>query len=162
MFGLSKKERIVEALRRGVTAATIGGFFHVKDAESFGLNKEASSWIFTESIAHQVTALATIYSATLVGKEYWATSLFFKMTVHKILTTLAQSAGLAPNAYYFVISRMQKFSDLSPDQLAAGEHYMMSAIEARKLDPEAIIEKISTALRKSTETYFAVAVKMFA
>ena len=127
MFGLSKKERTAEALRLGTLASTTGGFLHPTDIEKLGLNNDAASWLYSESIAHQINALRVACSTAPSGKEFWVTPIFFKMAVHENLTGAARSNGLPPNAYFFALVRMQLFQEFGLDQVAQGAHYLMSA-----------------------------------
>jgi hypothetical protein len=86
MFGLSKRERVAEALRRGTVAALTGGFFHHSQVEALGLNEAASSWIYTDALAHQIFALGVIYSNAPACREPWADASFFNDAVFGALT----------------------------------------------------------------------------
>ena len=72
MFGLSTKERqerAIEALQRGTKAILVGGFFHAENADEYGLNEEASAWLYTEALAHQVYDLIVIFNNTLANNH---------------------------------------------------------------------------------------------
>lgn len=73
MFGLSKKERTAEALKRGTTAIMNGAFFHINEAENYGLNEAASAWVYTKAQALQIYILVVVFNNTLGRKHSWAT-----------------------------------------------------------------------------------------
>ena len=77
MFGFSKKEKAAEAVRRATLASLTGAYFHQSHIEQLRLNKAASSWLYTEALAHQFYTLGTVFSYALSSSENWATEEFF-------------------------------------------------------------------------------------
>jgi hypothetical protein len=161
MFGLGKKTRAAEAIRRGVRASLTGAYFHHSEIEKFGLNESASAWLYTEAIAHHVYALGYISSAAL-KKEKWANLEFFFESAIDGMKEAEQHGGpsaeqLAPS----VLNRYGEFEFFSGQDRIEGAHYRSSAELIARQDSTADLELITNALRKSTERYVADARKMF-
>jgi hypothetical protein len=161
MFGLSKKERVGEALRRGTAAVLTGAFFHPAEIEALGLNNEAASWIYTESLAHQIFALGLIYSNSSFSSESWATAEFFNNTVSEAITKHERENSLRPGTINSVI--FNRIDDLSLiyREGVAYQHLLDSATKATEKDPRANRDQIFEKLKSSTENYFMAASKMF-
>ena len=138
MFGLSLRERAAEALRRGSRAALTGGIFHYTDVDRFHLNKDASSYLYTEAIAHQIYALGLVFGQTFVGKENWATLEFFFTSVAKGISEHEQKESLQPGSISsFVFKRFAEMEELSPDNRRNGEHFNQSIALVKHKDPSA-------------------------
>lgn len=162
MFGLGKRERCAEALRRGTTAALIGGFLHHSQIEELGLNKEASAWIYTESIVHQLFALGIIYSNCSISDQPWATAKFFNDAVSDALTQHERSNQLSPGTMTsFIFKRIDDFAQIDRPFLAAGQHFLDTATKASAKDPNTDKKQICILLRSATEAYFQAANRMF-
>jgi hypothetical protein len=162
MFGLGKKERAREALRRGTAAALAGAFFHPAEIEKLGLNEEASSWIYTESLAHQLFALGITYSNSPLANEPWATAAFFNNAVSDAITQHERESGIGPGTINsFAFKRLDDFIGMGRPALADGQHFADSALKAVAKDPRADMKRISQQLKLSTEKYFQAAAKMF-
>jgi len=162
MFGLSKRERTEEALRRGTAAALTGGFLHNTEVEKLGLNKAATVWIYTESQIHQIFALGIIYSNSAITSEPWATAAFFNDTVSNTLTQHERANGLSPGTVTsFLFKRIDEFSRIDRQFLAAGQHYLDTATKANDRDPKTDIKRVCVLLREATEAYFQAAQRMF-
>lgn len=161
MFGLGKKARAAEAIRRGVRASLTGAYFHHSEIEEFGLNKSASAWLYTEAIAHHIYVLGYI-SSTALKTEKWATLDFFIESAIDGMKEAEQNGGpsaeqLAPS----VLNRYSVFESFSGQQRIEGAHYRSSAELVAKQDPAADLEIIATALKASTDRYVADVRKMF-
>ena len=162
MFGLSLRERSAEALRRGARAALTGGFFHYTEAESFQLNIDASSYLYTEALAHQIYTLGLIYGQALVGKEKWATPEHFFKSVAKGITEHEKEQSLLPGSISsFVFKRFMEIEELTPEKRRNGEHFNQSVELVKKKDPSADVNAIRKALEKASRDYYAQARKMF-
>jgi hypothetical protein len=162
MFGLSKRERVAEALRRGTAAAVTGGFFHFSQVEALGLNDATSSWIYTDALAHQIFALGIIYSNAPACAEPWADAAFFNDVVFKALTDYEKSNNLTlGTTSSFIFRRIDDFKAIPREKLATGEHFLSTADGAVQRDPRANKLQISQMLKTATEAYFAAARRMF-
>jgi hypothetical protein len=162
MFGLSKKERAVEALQRGTKAVLIGGFFHVQDAEKYGLNKQASAWLYTEAIAHQIYALIVIFNNTLEKKHVWANTEFVLKAINNAITDWELQEGLTPGSVSsFIFRRCTEMDALTGQERIHGEHFRQSARKVAEFDPRADQESIANRLSSVAREYFDNAVKMF-
>ncbi len=162
MFGFSLRERAAEALRRGARAAMTGGFFHHSEVDGFGLNKEASSFLYTEALSHQIYALGLIFGETLVGKEKWATPEFFFESVGKGIAEHEKEQSLMPGSVSsFVFKRFMEIENLTPQERNNGEHFNQSTCLIKGKDISANSDDIVKALMTATEQYYSKAKKMF-
>lgn len=162
MFGLSLRERTEEALRRGARAALTGAFFHHTEAEKFQLNQEASSYLYTEALAHQIYMLGLIFGQTCVGKEKWATPEFFFKSVAKGITEHEKEETLQIGSISsFVFKRFMEMEELSPEKRLNGEHFWQSVTLVQNKDSSADGDKICKALENASEKYYSQARKMF-
>lgn len=162
MFGLSMKERAKEALHRGTKAVLIGGFFHVQHAEEFGLNEQASAWLYTEALAHQIYVLIVISNNTLAKRYGWATPEFAVKAITEAITNFETQEGSTPGSISsFVFRRCAEMDSLSPQERVDGEHFRQSARKIKALDPKTDEERIVERLDAVAREYFDVAVKMF-
>jgi hypothetical protein len=162
MFGLSKRERTAEAPRRGTVAALIGGFLHPSQVEGLGLNKEATAWIYTDSLVHQLLALNLAYSNSSISNEPWATADFFEERVADAITQHERQKGLSPGTVNsFAFSRLREFSRIERPFLVAGQHFLNTATKSSDRDPRTDKKKVCQLLRTATEAYFQAAIKMF-
>lgn len=162
MFGLSKKRRVAEALRRGTKAILIGGFFHVEHAEEFHLSEEASAWLYTEAIAHQTYVLMVTFNNTLAKRYRWATPAFAIKAVSGAMADFEMEQGLVPGGISsFALRRCAEMDALSPEERTSGIHFSQSAAKIAELDPaadqRAIVERLSSVAR----TYFDNILSMF-
>ncbi len=162
MFGLSIKERAREALLRGTKAVLIGGFFHVQHAEEFGLNEQASAWLYTEALAHQIYVFTVISNNTLAKQYGWATPEFVLKAINEAITDYETQEGSPPGSISsFVFRRCAEMDSLSPQERVAGEHFRRSARKIMELDPMADEERIVERLDAVAREYFDVALRMF-
>ena len=168
MFGMSMKERAVEALHRGTKAVLIGGYFHVDDLKQFGLNKQASAWLYTEAIAHQIYALSVISNNTIMNKYRWATADFVNRTIHEAITDFEFSEAPISEGLYapgtissIVLKRCAEMDRLMPQQRADGEQFWQSAKMISEVDQGANESEIVEKLASVTQEYFHAAIKMF-
>lgn len=162
MFGLSKKERATEALQRGTKAILIGGFFHVQHAEKYGLNEQASAWLYTEALAHQVYVLIVIFNNTLAKKYGWATLQFAMKAINEAITDYEIQEGSTPGSVSsFIFRRCAEMDTLTPQERVAGEHFRQSARKVFEYDSRADQEAIAERLSAVSKEYFEIAVKMF-
>lgn len=162
MFGLGKRERAAEALRRGTAAALTGGFLHHSQIETLGLSKEASAWIYMESIVHQLFALGVIYSNCSISDQPWATAKFFNDTVSDALTQHERNNQLSPGTMTsFIFKRIDDFARIDRPFLAAGQHFLDTATKASAKDPNTDKKQVCILLRGATEAYFKAASRMF-
>lgn len=162
MFGLTLRERAAEALRRGARAAMTGAYFHHSRIPEFKLNEEASAWLYTEALAHQIYALGSMYGRALVGKNEWATPEFFFKAVGKGLGESEREQKLAPNSVAsFVLKRFLEMEELSAEQRKNGEHFRQSFSLIQKKDSSANSAAILKALEEASTSYFQDARRMF-
>jgi len=162
MFGLSFKEKTAEALKRGTNAALTGGFFHYSQAQEFGLNKEATAWLYTQALVHQIYMLGVLYKHSTMGKYKWATADFMVKNIANILTDHEIKQGLtAGTISSFVFMRCSEMDNLTPKERETGEHYLQSAKLIADKDDSVNIENISKRLNSVAYTYFEHARKMF-
>ena len=162
MFGLSKKERAAEALRRGTKAVLIGGFFHVEHTEEFGLNDEASAWLFTEAIAHQIYVLFVIFNNTLAKKYRWATHDFALKAVSDAMVDFELEGGQPPGVISSItLRRCTEMDALTAAEGASGAHYRQSAAKVAEHDPTANKDAIEERLSSVARRYFENAKPMF-
>ena len=160
MFGLSKKDRVAEALRRGTAGALTGGFLHPDQIQGFGLNREASSYIYSEALTHQIFALGLIYSNSQFSNEPWATSSFFNDHVSAAITEHEKSISVAPGTVNSVVfNRINELIRLYQNGNFA--HLKDSAIRVAQKDPKIDANFVFNQLKQSTEQYIVAAAKMF-
>jgi hypothetical protein len=162
MFGLGKRERAAEAIRRGTLAALTGGYFHHSQVEAFELNPEASAWLYTEGLAHQVYALGLIYTNTVLGNHTWATPQFFFESVRAAMSEHEGFNSLPSGSISsFVFPRLETFQNFDRLQLVAGKQFELSAGDTMARDPKADVPRITQALKAATDSYFDGAKRMF-
>jgi hypothetical protein len=162
MFGMSMRERAVEALHRGTKAVLIGGYFHIDHSKQFGLNEEASAWLYTEAISQQIYALTVIANNTISKNYRWATPELVIKTINEIITDFEIKERLTPGSISsFVFRRCAEIDQLTPQQRADGEQFWQSARKIRKLDQRANEPEIVEKLASTTQEYFHTALKMF-
>jgi hypothetical protein len=162
MFGLSKKERATEALQRGTKAILIGGFFHVQHAEQYGLNEQASAWLYTEALAHQVYILIVIFNNTLAKQYGWATHQFAMKAINEAIADYEIQEGSTPGSLSsFIFRRCAEMDALTPQERVAGKHFRQSAQKVFEYDSRADQEAIAERLSAVSGEYFENAVKMF-
>lgn len=162
MFGLSQKERAAEALRRGALAAMSGGYFHHSHAAAFGLNEQATAYLYTDAIAHQIYALGYIASRALSGKK-WAGPDFFFGAVVRGLREAEARAELAPDSMVSVaLKRYSELEAIPTESAANGGRYFDTVRRVKDFDPGANEQAIKDALETATMAYFHDASKMFA
>lgn len=162
MFGLTLKERAEEALKRGTKAVLVGGFFHVNDAERFGLNEDATSYLYTEAQAHQIYALTVIFHQTLAKEKSWATPAFAIKAITGAATEFEIEHGISPGSISFsVFRRCTEIDNLSPQERLDGKHFAQSADRVLDRDPSADRAAVARALEGATHRYFDQALRMF-
>lgn len=161
MFGLSKRDRVGEALRRGATAALTGAFLHPSEIERLGLNNEASSWIYTESLAHQIFALGLIYSNSPFSTETWSDASFFNRNVSNAITDYETENRMTPGSINSVIfNRIDQLIQIyqrGPEYA----HIQDSVTRVTNADPNADRKVIFDRLKTSTEEFMRIAGNMF-
>ncbi len=162
MFGLSKKEQATEALQRGTKAILIGGFFHVQHAEEYGLNEQASAWLYTEALAHQIYVLIVIFNNTLAKEYSWATPQFAMKAINEAITEYEIQEDSTPGSVSsFIFRRCAEMDTLSPQKRVDGEHFRQSAWKVAEFDSRADQDAIAGRLSAVAMEYFDGAVKMF-
>lgn len=162
MFGLTLRERVAEALRRGVRAAMTGAYFHHSRVVNLGLNDSAGAYLYSEALAHQIYALGLAYGRALVGKENWATPDFFLKSVANGIRESEKEQGLIPGSMVSVLlKRFVDFECLSPQQRSENEHFADSAKRVRERDARADEQELIHALEDATRKYFGDVSKMF-
>ena len=161
MFGLGKKSRAAEAIRRGVRASLTGAYLHPSEIESFGLNKSASSWLYTEALAHHLYALGYI-SASALKTEKWATlDFFFDSAIDGMKEAEKNNGPVADQIAPVILKRYNEFESFTGQERVEVTHYLSSAELVAKQDSTANLEEITRALQTSTDKYVADASKMF-
>ncbi len=161
MFGLGKKERAAEAIRRGVKAALTGAYFHNTEVEKFGLNKSASSWLYTEALAHQIYALGYICSTALAGRRWATLDFFFESAIDGIKESENEGGASTDQLAPVLLKRYADFEAFTGEERVTGAHYKNSADLVCEQDPSADVAKISVALQNSVDKYVQDARKMF-
>ena len=161
MFGFGKKSRAAEAIRRGVRASFTGAYFHSSEIEKFGLNKSASSWLYTEALSHHLYALGYI-SASALKTEKWATlDFFFESAIDGMKEAEKNGGPSAEQIAPVVLKRYNEFEAFTGQERIDEAHYRSSAELVAKQDATANIEEITKTLKSSTESYVADSRKMF-
>lgn len=161
MFGLGKKSRAAQAIRRGVRASFTGAYLHPSEIESFGLNKSASSWLYTEALAHHLYALGYV-SASALKSDKWATlDFFFESAIDGMKEAEKNNGSVADQIAPIILKRYNEFGTFTGPERVEGKHYHSSAELIFKQDSTANIEAITTALENSTKNYVADARNMF-
>lgn len=161
MFGFGKKARAAEAIRRGVRASLTGAYLHPDQIATFGLNKRASAWLYTEAISHHIYALGYV-SARALNEEAWATSAFFIDSVVDGMKEASKRDGPSVDQLSsIVLKRFVEFESFSGQDRISGVHYRSSAHLVAKQDSTADIETIARVLKTSTDQYVADARQMF-
>lgn len=162
MFNFSKKERAREAIYRGTKAALTGGFFHYSDAQKFGLNEQATAWLYTEALALQIYTLVTIFNNKLGGRHKWANVEFVVEAIEKATKEYEKENGLKYGSVgHFVINRMVEIDQMAPDQRRGKEHLWESAQKVKNFDKFAPEEELVDSLDSACLNYFNNAIKMF-
>lgn len=161
MFGFGKKSRAAEAIRRGVKASFTGAYLHPSEIEKFGLNKGASSWLYTEALAHHLYALGYI-AASALQAEKWATLDFFFDSALDGMKEAEKNNGTSEDQIApVVLKRYNEFELFTGQERLDGAHYQSSAELVLNQDPSANLQEITGALQASTEKYVADVRKMF-
>lgn len=162
MIVFTSKGRAKEALQRGTKAILIGGFFHVQHAAEFGLNEQASSWLYTEALAHQIYVLSVIANNKLTQKYKWATPDYVIKCINEAIIEYEIKEGFTPGAISSVaFRRCTDFDSLSRQERIDGEHYWQSAKLVKEVDPKADEEKVAARLESVAWEYFNAAERMF-
>jgi hypothetical protein len=163
MFGLSFKEKTAEALHRGTKAALSGVIFHPTQAQKFGFNEEATFWLYSEALAHQIYMLCMLYKHTTPQHKYkWATPHFSINNISKVLIAYELKVGLAPSSTSsFIFERCCEIDELSPKEREIGMHYLQSAKLIVEKDTTANKEIIVQTLKHIASTYVVEARGMF-
>lgn len=160
MFGLSQKERAAEALSRGAKAAMTGAYFHHTEAVKFGLNDNASAYLYTEALVHQIQALGFISSQALSGNS-WANWDFF---IHAVVAGISEGDkefGLNVSSLVPVIfKRIMEFQSMPTS--SKRETYVDSARRVKALDHRADEAALCAALEGATMKYLTDVARMFA
>jgi hypothetical protein len=160
MFGFSQKERAAEALRRGAKAATTGAYFHHTKVAQFGLNDDASAYLWTEALVHQISALVFISNKALSGKP-WADFDFFARAVTEGISEGDKEFGLNVSSLVPIIfKRILEFNSMSTS--SKQETYADSARRVKERDHLADEAALCAALEGATKKYFEDVVRMFA
>lgn len=159
MFGLSQKERAAEALRRGAKAAMIGHYFHHTDAAQFGLNDDATAYLWTEALVHQIQALGFIADKALSGKS-WVDGNFFWHAVADGISEGDKEFGLSISPLVPIIyKRIAEFNAMPTS--SKRETYADSARRVKECDHRADEVALCAVLEKATMQYFVDVMKMF-
>ena len=159
MFGLSQNEHATKALRSGAKAAMIGGYFHHTEAAQFGLNDDASAYLYTKAMVHQIHALAFISGKALSGKA-WADWDFFVRAVVAGISEGDKEFGLSVSPLVPVIfKRIMEFQSMPTS--STRETYVDSAKRVKERDHRADEAAICDALEGATMKYLANVVRMF-
>ena len=162
MFWRSQKDRAAEALHRGIKAILIGGFFHYEHSQQFALNKQASAWLYTEAIAHQVYVLTAIFHNT-AGKTYeWATRDFMMKAMSEAMVNFELQQGTVPGGISsFAFRRCAEIDALTPQERTTGKQFEQSAARIAELDPSADTRAIAAKFDEVTSKFFECALPMF-
>jgi antitoxin component of RelBE/YafQ-DinJ toxin-antitoxin module len=160
MFGLSQKEHAAEALRRGAKAAMTGAYFHQTEVAQFGLNDDASAYLYTEALIHQIQALGYISNKALSGKS-WADWDFFIGSVVAGISEGDKEFGLTVSTLVPIIfKRIMEFESMPTN--SKQETYADSARRVKERDHRADEAALCAALEEATRKYFADVVRLFA
>lgn len=161
MFG-SERRRAKEITRRGTLAIMTGEYLHHSQVAAYGLNDDASSWLYFECIVHLISVLGVLFKASFMRKYEWATPEFFLDAVEKALAESDASHDLRPNTTFsFVFPRlidMQRFTDA---ELSRGDHFADSAVQTKERDRRADELTLERVLRTAADRFFADAKKLF-
>ena len=160
MIELTMQERATEAVRQGVLASLTGAYFHVSEADKFGLNNEATTWLYSEALAHQIYMLSMIANQT-VSSAPWATGDYFMSALREAMELDARKMKMTTGTYSYIFNRCRTFDSLGLEQRVAGEHFRLSARAVAEKDSKADVRAIEEALRTATEKYADAALKMF-
>jgi len=162
VFGLSFKEKTAEAIQRGTKAALSGGFFHHTQAQKFNLNDEATAWLYTQALVHQIYMLGVLYKHSTMGKYKWATPDFLTKNIDSALTEHEIIEGLTPGTRRsFIFKRCIEMDNLTPKERETGQHYHHSAKLVAEKDSNANEASIARTLEGVVDSYFQQARKMF-
>lgn len=137
MFGLSKRERVAEGLRRAAIAAMDGVRFTVDDIARFGLSDEASAYLFTDAIAHRLFMLSVVLSDQFKG-ESWNTFEFFVEGIKPGILERERTAGLVPYSMFsMLMSRYNGLLQIPTAQARNGGRLLDTARRVADLDDQA-------------------------
>ncbi|WP_250520397.1 hypothetical protein [Caballeronia sp. NCTM1] len=161
MFG-SERRKAKDVTRRGTLAIMTGAYLHHSQVATYGLNDDASSWLYSESVVHLISVLGMLFKASFMRKYAWATPEFFLDSVAKALAESDASLGLRPNTTFSLVFtrliEMEKFTDA---ELSRGDHFADSALRIEKQDQRADKLTVEKVLRTAADRYFADAQKLF-
>ncbi len=162
MFGLSKKEQASEKLQCGTKSILKSGFFSAQYAEDYGLNEQASAWLYTEALAHQIYVLIAIFNNTFGKKYEWATPQFMIKAINEAIVDYEIQEGSTPGSISsFIFRRCAEMDALSPQDRVAGEHFRQSASKVAEFDSQADRAAIADRLSIVAKQYFDNAINMF-
>jgi hypothetical protein len=159
MFNFGFRKRNAEAIRRGVRGSLIGAFLHPNEIGEMGLNDSAREYLFTESLAHHLFALGSVYSHLSPKPSFE----FFKDAAIDGMAE-SQEKDKGPDSYILapmLFDRFHVFQSLSPEERVNDEHFLLSARLVQEQDPKANIDEIANIIKLSTRKYMIESRKMF-
>jgi hypothetical protein len=162
MFNFGLKKRTAEAIRRAVRGSLMGAFLHTDEINRIDLNDDAKAYLYTESFAHHLFALGSVYSH-LCQKDKFATFEFFQSAVlHGMKESRENDNGPDPFALAPILfDRFDLFQRLSREERASDEHFLLSARLVQEKDATANVGEIANILKLSTQKYMLELRKMF-
>lgn len=161
IFGY-KQSKVEDGLRRSTRAVLIGGLFHPDHAEEFGLNKEASAFLYTEMMAQLIGCIGAVYMGKVAGKKAWATPQFMEDCVKKEVASYEKEIGIHPGGIASILfKRLYEMEEMSPQQRASLEHLKESAQRVYKLDPRADKEELETLFETKSREFFKILIERF-
>ena len=158
MFGLSIKDKAHDALIKAANVVLLGSFFHRSAVERFGLNREASTYLYSEAQVHQMAVLIMVFMGT-VGKNYqWADLPFLCKALSSAFKKAELKASLLDD---FFIPNCAEILKIPPDLRSNGQHFRASAKKIKELDVKANETLIVEQLTEVCDKYYAWAVPVF-
>jgi len=156
MFGLTKKRRYKEFLRRAVKAVMQGGYLPPSDVQRLGLNEQAKTELASRADAIHLYLLNAIF-VSLVGQQYkWATSQFVLEAIADVCAEYDRAFRRSPGrtAGHLVLY-IQRISEMSADEREAGKQFSDAIDEVGRLDPSVDSSELYQMLRGSAEQFYA-------
>jgi len=161
MFGFGLKKGTAEAVRRGMRASLTSAYLHFDEIDQLGLNMDASSFLLTESYAHNLFVLKEVFTTNC--QEKWATFAFFKGAVLDGMTEFEKMdegpdvSKLAP----ILFNRLSVFQTMSSEDRSEHKHFIDSSELVKKQDKNAEISTVVNMLAISTKKYEGDMIPMF-
>lgn len=161
LFGY-KKEKVEDGLRRSTRAVLIGGLFHPDHVEKYNLNKEASSWFYSEMLSHLIFCIGVVFNHKISGKKSWATQAFMQDCIKKEIEVYESENSQPPGTVQSIIfKRLYEIEKMSAQERSSLAHIKESASRIKNLDKNANQNEIENLIEEKTREFINILLPKF-